>query len=198
MAFSFTKTTYQNGVTIIYAENLNDIQDAILYLLENGGGSGGSGTDGYSPTVEVSEIEGGHRVTITDANGAHSFDVMDGEDGEGGGSITVDTALSDSSTNPVQNKVVKKALDGKGTYSKPSGGIPKSDLAAAVQDSLGKADKALQSVPSTYRTAAAQDTIDEGKIDKDQGVANAGKFMVVGSDGIIAPVTIQTWQGGSY
>ena len=32
-----------------------------------------------------------------------------------------------------------------GSYSKPSGGIPKSDLASAVQASLGKADTALQS-----------------------------------------------------
>lgn len=31
-----------------------------------------------------------------------------------------------------------------GTYSKPSGGIPKTDLASAVQTSLGKADTALQ------------------------------------------------------
>ena len=31
-----------------------------------------------------------------------------------------------------------------GTYSKPSGGIPKTDLASAVQTSLGKADSALQ------------------------------------------------------
>lgn len=33
---------------------------------------------------------------------------------------------------------------GAGTYSKPSGGIPASDLASAVQASLGKADSALQ------------------------------------------------------
>ena len=56
-----------------------------------------------------------------------------------------------------------------GTYSKPAGGIPKSDLAAAVQTSLGKADSALQSVPSTYRTASEQDTIDSGKVDKVTG-----------------------------
>ena len=31
-----------------------------------------------------------------------------------------------------------------GTYSKPSGGIPKTDLASAVQTSLGKADSAVQ------------------------------------------------------
>ena len=64
--------------------------------------------------------------------------------GGGGSSITVDNALSSTSENPVQNKAVKAALDGKGTYSKPSGGIPKSDLASAVQTSLGKADTALQ------------------------------------------------------
>ena len=39
-----------------------------------------------------------------------------------------------------------------GTYSKPSGGIPKSDLDTKVQNSLDKADTALQSVPSEYIT----------------------------------------------
>ena len=66
------------------------------------------------------------------------------------------------------------AIEGKeagwnGKYLKPTGGIPKADLAAAVQTSLGKADTALQSVPSTYRTASAQDTIDNGKVDKVTG-----------------------------
>ena len=56
-----------------------------------------------------------------------------------------------------------------GTYSKPTDGIPKSDLAAAVQTSLGKADSALQRVPITYRTAAVQDKIDNGKVDKVTG-----------------------------
>lgn len=37
-----------------------------------------------------------------------------------------------------------------GTYSKPNGGIPKSDLASAVQTSLGKADTALQSYTEQY------------------------------------------------
>ena len=86
--------------------------------------------------------------------------------GGGGGTITVDSELSLNSENPVQNKVITEALSTKGTYSKPSGGIPKDDLADAVQTSLGKADTALQSVPDTYRTAAAQDLIDEEKADK--------------------------------
>ena len=56
-----------------------------------------------------------------------------------------------------------------GTYSKPTGGIPKADLASAVQAALDKADSALQAVPSTYRTASAQDSIDSGKVDKVTG-----------------------------
>ena len=41
---------------------------------------GPQGNDGASPTVSVADISGGHRVTVTDANGTRSFDVMDGED----------------------------------------------------------------------------------------------------------------------
>lgn len=114
----------------------------------------------------------------------------------GGSTITVDDALSSTSTNPAQNKVIKSALDSKGTYSKPSGGIPKSDLAAAVKTSLGKADTALQSVPSTYRTAAAQDTIDAGKIDKPTN-PSSGAFLVWNGTAWVAQ-TLATWQGGSY
>lgn len=40
------------------------------------------GEDGVSPSVEVTPITDGHRVTITDANGSRSFDVMNGKDGE--------------------------------------------------------------------------------------------------------------------
>ena len=36
------------------------------------------GEDGFSPTVTITPITGGHRVIITDTDGSHSFDVMDG------------------------------------------------------------------------------------------------------------------------
>lgn len=45
---------------------------------------GTDGEDGVSPTISVTVIDGGHRITITDANGTQSFDVMDGADGSGG------------------------------------------------------------------------------------------------------------------
>lgn len=64
-------------------------------------------TDGVSPTIAVSTISGGHRVTITDADGAKTFDVMDGaagtdgadgDDGADGGYYTpvVDQAIPGS------------------------------------------------------------------------------------------------------
>lgn len=40
-------------------------------------------------------------------------EVIDNQSGGGGGSITVDDALSHTSTNPVQNKVIYTALSGK-------------------------------------------------------------------------------------
>lgn len=48
------------------------------------GATGPAGTDGFSPTITITDITGGHRVTITDADGTHSMDVMDGTDGEDG------------------------------------------------------------------------------------------------------------------
>lgn len=48
------------------------------------GEPGQPGADGISPEVTVQDITGGHRVTITDKDGAKTFDVMDGKDAEGG------------------------------------------------------------------------------------------------------------------
>lgn len=190
----------------------------------------------------------------------------------GGGSGAVD------SVNGQTGAVVLTASDvGAGTYSKPSGGIPKSDLAAAVQTSLGKADTAVQTetdptVPSwaksptkpsysyseitgkptlaavatsgsyndlsnkptiptvpqnvsaftndagyltqhqsltAYQTKAITDTggyyttdtvegalqeLGASKLDKAQGVANAGKFLVVGNDGTVTPDSMSSQQ----
>ena len=104
-------------------------------------------------------------------------------------------------------------------YSKPASGIPKTDMAEDVQTSLGKADTALQEVDAQdvrnldqyidsqnyvkrswvqqqgYLTKH-QDI--SGKLDKAQGVAHAGEFCMVGSDGNITTVSMTAWQGGAY
>lgn len=48
------------------------------------GEPGPAGADGVSPAVTVTDITGGHRVSITDAEGTQTFDVMDGETGPQG------------------------------------------------------------------------------------------------------------------
>lgn len=48
------------------------------------GTDGINGIDGVSPTVEVTEITGGHTVAITDKNGTKTFDVLNGKDGASG------------------------------------------------------------------------------------------------------------------
>lgn len=39
---------------------------------------------------------------------------------------------------------------------------------------------------------------DTSRLAANQGSGNAGKFLVVGSDGVVTPVTMATWQGGNY
>lgn len=97
----------------------------------------------------MSDTNTNEQKTI-DYNGLEHYDnkiktyIQDKIDSSGtGGSVTVDNELSDTSENPVQNKVIKAELDKKGTYSKPADGIPKVDLASDVQSSLDKADNAL-------------------------------------------------------
>lgn len=56
--------------------------DLLSYILAKNGGSGGA--NGVSPTVSIEDIDGGHRITIVDAEGTHAFDVLDGAKGETG------------------------------------------------------------------------------------------------------------------
>lgn len=82
--------------------NLADISDDALLVVEFGGKAynltgaqwkayaveAAKKNPGVSPTVKVEDIAGGHRVTITDANGPKTFDVMNGG---GAGDMTAST-----------------------------------------------------------------------------------------------------------
>lgn len=67
------------------------------------------GNDGVSPTVTITTIPGGHRLTITDADGPKSFDVMDG-----GTSDFITFGGSCSTAANVQAKVVQSGTTGIG------------------------------------------------------------------------------------
>lgn len=72
-----------------------------------------------------------------------------------------------------------------GTYSKPAGGIPKTDLSDAVQASLGKADTALQSAPVTSVNGKTGDVslgaADVGAISSDAGSVGTNNM----ADGVV-------------
>lgn len=89
------------------------------------------------------------------------------------------TGLYDSTLNKTQREVnAAQASATAAKYTKPSSGIPKTDLSSGVQSSLDKADTAIQQHQSlaAYRTAAAQDAIDAA-----QDAAIAGKYTKPGT-----------------
>lgn len=118
----------------------DDIDDALEEAKASGEFDGPPGEDGVSPTVTIQDITGGHRITITDAEGPHSFDVMDGQGG--GAAIDDESTAADKVWSAQKVNGVKNTAEGK--YSKPSDGIPSSDMAETVRTSLGKADTAYQ------------------------------------------------------
>ena len=63
--------------------------------------------------------------------------------------VTQDISGKQDKATLEQDVAEKKKKKNTGTYSKPSGGIPKTDLSDSVQASLGKADTALQTAPVT-------------------------------------------------
>lgn len=81
--------------------------DAVAQALKNytpEGEPSVPGQDGFSPTVNIDVIDGGHRVTITDKDGDHVFDVLHGKEGAPGDSITV-TSITESNEDGGVNEV---------------------------------------------------------------------------------------------
>lgn len=71
----------QNGIEDVQ-EIEAGIPEMVDNLLDEAKSSGEfDGPPGFSPTVDVTNIPGGHRVVISDAEGDHIFSVMDGRDG---------------------------------------------------------------------------------------------------------------------
>lgn len=82
---------------------------------------GVKGDAGTAATITIGSVttgEPGTNASVTNSgtstNAILNFTIPRGNPGSGGGtSVEVDAALSDTSLNPVQNKVIKEALDGK-------------------------------------------------------------------------------------
>lgn len=190
--------------------------------------TGGGGTTDYTYLTNKPQING---VTLNGDLSGNDLGLADATDiptkvsdlTNDSGFVDAEDAADAAPVQSVNGKtgaVVLSASDvGAGTYSKPSGGIPASDLASGViptvptktsdltNDSgfVNAAGAAAAAPVSSVngQTGAVTLTIpssasDVGAVASNQGVANVGKFMMVGSDGVVAPVTMAAWQGGSY
>lgn len=125
-----------------YMSNGKTVEDAINQIGTGGGGGGGVATE-TDPVFSASPA-----ASITEEKKAEWDSKMD--------KVTLAAVATSGSYNDLLNKptipsaVTESTVSGwgftknAGTYSKPSAGIPKTDLESAVQISLGKADTALQ------------------------------------------------------
>lgn len=119
---------------------------------------GNQGNPGTTPDFRIGTVEtlpatspATATITGTPAEPVLNLGIPQGQKGDPGGS-TGTTDYRELENKPQINGHTlngdQSASDlGLGTYSKPGTGIPKTDLASDVQQSLGKADSALQSAP---------------------------------------------------
>lgn len=122
------------------------------------------GDDGVSPTVSVTTITGGKRVTITDASGEHVFDIMDGEDGNDG-----DDGVSPGvSITPIIGGHRITITDATGAHSfdvmngeDGAAGAGTGDMLASVYDPQGKRTDVFQYVDNALENLDLDVTADE-------------------------------------
>lgn len=125
------------------------------------GKDGEPGEDGVSPSVEVEAISGGHKVTITDATGPKSFEVMNGESGEDGENGISPTVVVE----PISggHRVSVTDMNGTQTFdvmngANGSGGDGSGDMSMSVYDTNGNgvvddSEKLGGKTPDQYASA---------------------------------------------
>lgn len=101
------------------AGSLQELKDGIA----SGDFKGEPGNDGKSPVVTVTDIENGHRVSITDKDGTKTIDVLNGQTGKTGATpvLTIGTVssgdkpsadITGTPENPVLNLVLQPGPQG--------------------------------------------------------------------------------------
>ena len=156
--------------------------------------------------LSTSTVVGGVKADAKDSN--DTVPVRMGSDGKlyvetyptGSGTFVVDSELSSTSENPVQNKVIYDALTHKaGTEDLPSiateteSGLVYPNSSYFMVGTDGKlSPKILEELnddTTSIKFATSKAIVDyvkaksESKADQNQGTANAGKYWMVGSDG---------------
>jgi len=135
--------------TLVSGTNIATINDRSLLdggnIVITGGGGGEGGTSNYdelSNKPKINDIMLAGNKSSSDL-GLAALSHTHAADDISAGEISIDRLPVGPSTTQVANGAHSHSE----YYTKPSAGIPKTDLASEVQTSLGKADSALQSVP---------------------------------------------------
>lgn len=125
------------------------IGDDYSYQLDLGIPAGADGADG---------TDGAGVQSITHSNGVLTFTLTTGR--------VINVSIPDIVTLSQMGSAIAAAIENSGHYTKPAGGIPKSDLTPSVQASLNKADSALQSIAagSIGTTELANGAVNKDKI----------------------------------
>ena len=82
---SITAITGGNRVEFEWILDNGTVKTETMDVMDGAKGSDGApGADGLTPTITISEITGGHKVTVTIGSTTDDFDVMDGSQGPAG------------------------------------------------------------------------------------------------------------------
>lgn len=153
-----------------YVTNTGTDTDPVFHLFIPKGQNGATGADGVSPSVTITPITGGTRVTITDKDHptGQSFDVMDGA-GSGDMKASVYDANSAVATaGGIAAYVAAYFLD-KATYADSNGNVPVSkggtgsSSASDARTALGLGAAAVKSTTSSV-TQGSGDLVESGAV----------------------------------
>lgn len=172
------------------------------------GTNGTNGTDGADGRGIVSIVRTAgtgaagttdtYTITYTDKT-TSTFSVYNGQDGTGA-AVTVDSELSDTSTNPVQNRVIKAALDNvqaAGDYVKYTEQTLTEEQKAQVRSNIGASDFSgaygdLTGVPAPDTTLTQPGVAADADVTGEK-IAQLAQAMLDGLNDKLSTTDISDW-----
>ena len=136
------------------------------------------GADGVSPAVSVAEIENGHRVTVTDAKGAQSFDVLNGSGGASSWNDLTDKPFGDSQLATLIPQTTTAFADGMGAYDAP---FPRTPAVGGkyIVEWNGSAYRVTGLSPSAMGAAPGDSSVVLGNIGAMTGGTDSGEPFII-------------------
>lgn len=135
-----------------------------------------------NPTIDVEEIEGGHRITINDAEGEKAFDVMNGKNSEStGGGLTPEqleqfNELVQWHTDSTYTTMTASISPSNSTYELGS----KRDITFTWSFKIGTGTNAPQATLSSLTFRGVPKDV-SSKSEKVTGISNTSAYMVSGT-----------------